>query len=194
MKLTLLKSTLFTFAFLTLSLIPASTQCALRTPTASPMEIASDPMKEISTILEDCLFDRKNKAPFSHFIDRLIQVVNQYKTTLRSMGDSLPDRFIADLQSIRTSKNPIQVGKILARYKSFMPNSLKNKSLPQLLAGLKFRLSISETGSTNNAAGSTNIAAEGDSPNLIIENETFIQQIIGYLKLLFEGSKEYFRS
>ena len=143
-------------------------------------QVNANPEAQIASVLEQCLFDRNNKKPFTYFVDELIRIVTTYKDQLEANSGKagLAQRFAQDMKSIRNSKNALQVGKILARYKNFMPPSLKQKKITQLLAGLKFRLAIADDGSFDESVAAT--------------NQGYLNAFIGYCKLLLESGREYF--
>jgi hypothetical protein len=111
-----------------------------------PMQVS--PELEIEQLLLVCLSDRQNKKPFSYFIDKLIIILIKHKLLLQTrMHQPLHviDQFIIDLQSIRANKNQLGalgIGKVLLKYKKFMPEKLSKLGFMNLLSGLRFRIAI----------------------------------------------------
>jgi hypothetical protein len=174
MKLSIIQSTALALAFTISSLIPANTECAART--AQPNQ-KIDPMTEVYQVLEECLFLRANtrtvNKPFSYFVDKLVEIVTTNANYFKSYGANLVETFKQDMNSIRNEKNGIKVGKVLVRYKQFMPDSMKSTNPLQLLKILKKRLAIQDDGSVDEA---------------VEQSTTTMERIVGFIVSI----KEYF--
>lgn len=174
MKFSIIQSTVLALAFTISSLIPANTECAAR---ATQPRQTVDPMSEVHQVLEECLFLRANtrtvNKPFSYFVDKLVEIVTTNANYFISYGTNLVETFKQDMHSIRNEKNGIKVGKVLIRYKQFMPSSMKTIKPMQLLAILKKRLAIQDDGSVDEA---------------VEQSTTTMERIVG----LIVSIKEYF--
>lgn len=112
---------------------------------------------KIEKTLQTCLCDKTNKNSFQYFVNHLIEILIQYTAFLENhqhrshieeqnggLTTVVIQGFKNDLEKIRYSNNLLQIGVILAKYKRFLPGSMKAMTVQQLAIGLKYRLSQRE--------------------------------------------------
>ncbi len=149
MKLSLLKRK----TYQAIVLVGLVTIVSVNEKTYCSAQVSTQAYQQLEQILNSCLFDRSNKKPFSYFIKQIFILVKQHTNQIEQhMPAATLKRFIIDLgnslninRSMQDKKKAaVKIGFIFKKYNKYLPPSFQQKTIAQMLAALRFRLSISE--------------------------------------------------